>query len=444
MSTRPLPAPSRRDLRGLRVRRGRRGFTLVELMVSLVAGLIVAIGVIGLAKTTTNTFFQQARMAGLEATVRTASDRLKNDLLRISYMGTGNINLDPTCARPAGQVSCSHYVSTNDLQGIHVVPSGSPAATEPLETIAGLTPDLIRIGGNMTTDDMYRGRWSDVASACAGIRLVMNPKADAAVNRLVANGATGVKNTFIPVAGKVFHARVMDSRGCYHYVEVCDAGLDGSGNAWVDIKNDSSSRTILKPGDPASGGDTGTANCGGQFMEEFSISPLQRVDWFISKNPNAADTRLDPDPQIEPADQKYNLYRQFVDASGTVVGSPELVAEYAIDLKFGLVMQDVNNAVTVFDIDDPTTTEIANATKNASATTVGTLGPQNVKAVRFRVTVRGPLEEDRAGITSVLPTYPLRYCLDPTAGSVTACKHFTRTRMIVSEVALINQARMFY
>jgi prepilin-type N-terminal cleavage/methylation domain-containing protein len=443
MSTRLLHARPRR-------RPNRRGFTLVELMVSLVAGLIVAIGVLGLAKQTTATFFRQARLASLEATVRTASERLKNDLLRISYMGTGNINLDPTCARLAGEVSCSHYDSTKNLQGIHVVPSGSPATTEPLETLAGLTPDLIRIGGNMTTDDMYRGRWSDVAGSCAGIRLVMNPKADAAVNRLVANGAVAVQRAFIPVSGKVFHARVMDPRGCYHFVEVCDAGMDGSGNAWVDIKNDSSSRTILKPGDPASGGDTGTANCGGQFMEEFSISPLQRVDWFIGKNPNPGDTRLDPDPQIEPANQKYNLYRQFVDDSGTVVGSPELVAEYAIDLKFGLVLQDLNNVVTVYDIDDPLPAEIATATKDASGTAADTLGPQSVKAVRFRVTVRAPLPEESAGqvspvtLGSVLPTYPLQYCIDPTAGNMADCKLRTRTRMIISEVALINQARMFY
>ena len=70
-----------------------RGFTLVELMVSLVAGLIVTIAVVGLARAATTTFFEAARISTVEANVRTAAERLRQDLSRASYMSTGNIKL---------------------------------------------------------------------------------------------------------------------------------------------------------------------------------------------------------------------------------------------------------------------------------------------------------------------------------------------------------------
>ena len=70
-----------------------RGFTLVELMVSLIAGLIVAMAVVAPARTATNTFYDAVRVLTTEAAVRVASERLRGDLLRAGFMTTGNIKL---------------------------------------------------------------------------------------------------------------------------------------------------------------------------------------------------------------------------------------------------------------------------------------------------------------------------------------------------------------
>src|SRR5205823_2689367 len=75
---------SRECLSRMMRERSDQGFTLVELMVSLVAGLIVTIAVVGLARAATTTFFEAARIASVESTVRNASERLRQDLARSS------------------------------------------------------------------------------------------------------------------------------------------------------------------------------------------------------------------------------------------------------------------------------------------------------------------------------------------------------------------------
>ena len=82
-----------------------RAFTLIELMISLVMGLIVALAAVALAKSSTTTFHEQARMSGVEMTLRSASERLRADLLKASYMSTPNIQLDTTIARIPGHRS---------------------------------------------------------------------------------------------------------------------------------------------------------------------------------------------------------------------------------------------------------------------------------------------------------------------------------------------------
>ena len=86
----------------MRRARAQEGFTLIELTVSLVAGLIVALGIVGLSRDATHTFHEEMRSSVAEANLRTAVDRLRADLSRAGYMSTGNVALDPMVARPPG------------------------------------------------------------------------------------------------------------------------------------------------------------------------------------------------------------------------------------------------------------------------------------------------------------------------------------------------------
>lgn len=458
-----------------RRRRRAHGFTLVELMVSLVAGVIIAIAVVGLAKAATTSFHEQVRLTTVEQSVRNAANRLRYDLTKVSFMGTGNIKLATgvgsaypipyghrVAVNGVGEAALRYGTKTQNLQGIRIQVSGSKAATESplgLATNNGLSPDTITITGNLTTDDQYLGMWVEGAGSCGGGQVVLRAAADPANARLINGNAQNVRNAFVPADNHEFLARVVDEAGCQHFVVVNRADAlqvndPINARATIDLCNGNDNTSVLRahlpdPADTRLAGPKGVG-CGVDPIGSVRISPLHRVRWYLAKN---TDPLLDPPPTLGGAEAMFMLYRGFEDASGTLV--PELtqvVAEYAVDMKFGIVVDDSSQPpplnVRVFDLDSdnaPSGGPIDQWTMPASATISGPgqPGPQRVRSVKFRVATRSALP-DRTANLALLPGTPwiTRYCLESAAPA--SCTKFARVRSIVSEVALINQARMAY
>lgn len=458
------------------------GFTLVELMVSLVAGLIVAIAVVALARTSTLAFHEQARLMQTQQSLRSAADRLRNDLTRVSFMGTGNGKLgcfDAQCSAggplgiPMGNkiayVPGSNplrYPGSNTLQGIRILVRGSEAGTNGIgnSTANGLQPDAIELMGNFTTDDSYVGTITGNGS-CGGPQVRLSALADPATARLL-NGAPDqttaaahVRNAFTPVNGVRFFARVVDKRGCQHYVHVQDATASAANMGIVDICPDSAGLSLIEAGKPVADNGTGVPTCGwGGFGEEVTISPLHRVRWYIGPNIHP---RINPLAGVDPPAAQFALYREMLSGTGEPLPPPpagtlpQIVAEYAVDLKFGIVVEDYApppNNIRVFEMDTDTGNgAIATWTQAANATNYGLPGPQRVRAVRFRISTRAAMPDRKSPLgngTSVTGPYLLRYCVDPNRGcppgDPAAPPNYARVRTITSEVALINQARMNY
>ena len=107
------------------------GFTMIELTVALLAGLIVATGIVALSREATNTFHEEARSSAAEAALRGAIDRLRADIQRAGFMSTGNITLDPMIAKAPGQpnVVGNAVKLLPHLQSIHMVSQGSTDTT---------------------------------------------------------------------------------------------------------------------------------------------------------------------------------------------------------------------------------------------------------------------------------------------------------------------------
>ena len=448
-------------------RDGDRGFTLVELMVSLVAGLIVTIAVVGLARAATTTFFEAARISSVEASVRTASERLRQDLARASYMSTGNIKLardqaggvplghrigvpDPTAPSVNGG---SRYAALNDLAGIHVIVGGSGnnaaavsgAGTDGPNALSannGLNPDAIILGGNYTTNDSYQGTFSVTGGSCPGNQsIALNAAGDAAVRRLVntADPLASTRAAFTPVPGKRFAARVVDAKGCQHFVVVCAVTATATG-ALISLESDSA-------GNPAVmlSGAANHTNCGATNAEPVTINPVQRVRWYVGPN---TDATLDPATGVEPATNKFNLYRDLIDAEPIPTPRPEtrqIVAEYAADLKSGLAVADAANALQVYDMDTDAGGGGGNIdlyTQLPVTTTAGGPGPQRVRSVRFRIATRAAVPDRNSGLVIGPAPYLTRYCVQNQPAAT--CKSFARVRTVVSEVALMNQIGMTY
>jgi prepilin-type N-terminal cleavage/methylation domain-containing protein len=459
-----------------RRRRLNRGFTLVELMISLVMGLIVSLAAVALARTATTAFHESARSSITEMSVRTGSERLRQDLMRVSYMMTGNIVWDPRVAKIVNTGATSRVrVSPqfDALQGLRIMVGGSKTL-DGANNLAGtlnvsaknfVDPDAIYIMGNMSTDDAYAGQIT-TAAVCSGNGQIvrLDPAADAAVYGLLGGdaGSSTQKNleaAFVPVPGRMFFAQIIDSVGCAHYAPVCAVSVDANNIISVSLLDVNGQRPVLyshtAAGDAERAGLEG--NCGSAENGPVVISPIQRIRWQLKTAVgNAA-----ADPNLEPADHKFDLIRQLVDYDGNDAGPAETVAEYAVDLKFGITSVHgganlLSNPAAVpaevvneMDLNGPqitAATQAALTTNNLAGAT--NVGPQHTRAIRFRLATRGSMLDREADVLvgptarSAANPYMSRYCLEN--APLATCRKWARVRTVVSEVTLQNQARMFF
>src|SRR4051812_49157588 len=80
---------------------GSAGFTLVELMVSMLGGLFVSMSVFAVAKHSSGFSMEQARIADATLQNVVAFERLKSDLSRAGFLSSPNVVKDPAVCRGA-------------------------------------------------------------------------------------------------------------------------------------------------------------------------------------------------------------------------------------------------------------------------------------------------------------------------------------------------------
>lgn len=450
----------------------RRGFTLTELMVSLVMGLIVSLAAVGLSRTATTVFHEQARSSTTEMSLRVAADRLRQDLMRTSYMSTGNIALDPKVARLVSALgdpaATARYAELVNLRGINVdVNMAQAGGIPPSITANGIKPDAIELVGNFTTDDAYSGTIASGAGVpsgrgpgCANAQTItLDPSGDAATFNLGGGDAgtddsllASARAAFMPAAdGRPFLAQVTDAIGCNHYVPVCDVNLGpknsyGATTLQVMVAGSASTRAVLYSNSGAEQGPV-AFNCGSSEGGRVMIAPISRVRWRLRQALTTDADPIRPTADIEQPTSKVDLVREVLDFNGGVAFT-EIVAEYAVDLKFGIVVDDPTAGTgaarqKVFELDTDTGNgNIDKTTSPLSSDSIvkGKLGPQDVRSVRFRIAVRTSVADREADLPLGAGPIRARYCVDDPA----SCKRWARVRTVTSEVALTNQAGMTY
>jgi len=494
-------------------RRSGAGFTLVELMIAMVAGLMVAMAVMGVSKEATNTFHEEVRVAGAEMALRVAMERLRQDLQRAAFMSTGNIVGDPVIARraqatAAGSVGNLSNVSNPpaamlQLSGIALHPGGSSVAADSTSlsvpggttvmvkdqlTNNGLSPDSIDIGGNFSSSDEYVAAVLWTASLCAAgpeISLQMNTPAAWRI-RNATDPVAALQAAFHPGGNpnSKFFLRLTDPSGRYQYLvgaagtaaTVYSAGTTPSASVCLDA-----SSTILKASD--TGGLGGVAGFGAGWVV---VNPVEIVRWDI-QNLASVSTALSTAGVTGPsytygatsADASdFVLTRSYVDTtttttttggtttstttSGTDPWTTEVVADYAVDLKFGLTIDTWNDGktCTVFPCPvtaapygtvQPLVSVAMGSTTNSSyfsqstTTYVPTVGPQRIRNVQARIAIRSQFA-DRVVSLAVPATsstgYLYRYQIPttPVAGAMA----YARVRENTTDVSLPNQARFYW
>ena len=325
-----------------RQRNGSRGFTLIEISVALVAGLVVGLAVVGLSKEATNTFHEEMRSSAAEMGLRTAVERLRSDLARAAYMSTPNIAGDPNLA--IGYTPPAAFPQIGRLTGVRSYWGGSSLASNLTGVVApvlqgtddflagisaaqgaaGILPDAIDISGNLTSpDSFFAGVGTGAGTCTGGVQLnleVTSPATLAILATLPAatGPAAALKAVFLPAGMTTGVARIVDDKNRSQYVVVCAVAATAT-SATVDV-----------------GPVLGIA---GFATGRLTINPVTTVRWRIA--PTEATYAALNNP-ADPA--RFDLYRGYVDAAGAdVVGSQELIAEYAIDLKFGWTYDSGNS-----------------------------------------------------------------------------------------------------
>jgi prepilin-type N-terminal cleavage/methylation domain-containing protein len=438
----------------LRGRHGQEGFTLIELTVALVAGLIVAMGIVGLSKEATRTFHEEVRNSAAEATLRTAMDRLRADLQRAGYMSTGNIVADTRIARPPAAVSNiaqlnTAWVGILRLAGIHLF-SGGSATNTPLsaqQPSPGLSPDAIEIGGNMTSAEQFEIQTISTVGTCARLTLSATAPAMYRINAVGPSAsATELSNVFQPFTGHQYIVRILDDTGRSQYRPTCPETTPTSGAGitppYVDV--DINGGPILSPQDTNSLGGVTNIPAGRAW-----VNPVQVVRWEItnaSLEPLQYQNALTMQSLSKSQDpSKYDLVRSYVDALGVVVpDTTEIIAEYAVDLEFAFSVESGNPLQPVpatLAFDDPKNQSNADNVKTVPATQ-----PQRIRIVRARVATR-TAQADRTVnvlVNNYSPqAFMYRYCITSTGCATAGPLQWARVRTMTAEVSIPNQSGIF-
>jgi type II secretory pathway pseudopilin PulG len=454
---------------------GRAGFTLVELTVALVAGLIVAMGIVGLSRSATATFHEEMRNAAAEASLRSAMDRLRADLARAGYMSTGNIQYDTAIARAPTDPNNVQGISANmggllRLAAVQLSDGGS--VTQNVLSLSAnqnpaLAPDYIEIGGNMTTSDQFEVAVVQPPSGnCQRILLVPTSPA---MYRLNAVGATAapdeLRAVFQPVPKGMstqFIVRIVDDAGRTQYLATCPenvtAGfttLTGAPQPYPYVDIDSTNTPIRT----AQSTNT-VSSLSGYAAGRALINPVQIVRWEIT-GPGGKDAEpaqyvnalnnlpLQPGT-ADPA--KYDLMRTFVDATGALVPqTSEIIAEYAVDLDFAFTVDagtsSLAPALTTFGFDDAKTNYLW--AQDVSKVPSPLQGPQRIRAIRARLVTRAA-QPDRSANIPVTQNNPneeflYRYCVVAPCPTVPdRILRWARTRTMTAEVSTPNLSRNYY
>lgn len=126
-----------------RKRRSRAGFTLLELMVALVAGLTAITSIYFVGAASSRHFHEQQRIAQTQMSLRMAMEQLRRDIQRAGYLGTPNSQRETGCLTPPNQVQAVNYVRLGT------------GGLLPNQAENGAGADTLILTGNYATGDSY-------------------------------------------------------------------------------------------------------------------------------------------------------------------------------------------------------------------------------------------------------------------------------------------------
>ncbi|WP_437299074.1 PilW family protein [Sorangium sp. So ce426] len=450
---------SRRTTRPRARASGQRAFTLVELLVAMAAGLVVSLAAFLLSKNATRFFQNEARASASHLAATLGMNRLTADLQRAAYLSSPNILQDPeVCQVPASPAGLKR------LAGISILPQGSVDlhGSELDQSVAnGLNPDSIIIGGSLNSTELFEFR--KISDETGDWVVELNPNSSA-VQRTLARAQGGGQSLTQIFAPRRFLRIMVRGQEKFLYGVIDQVNV---------IDNPPTQIHITLKADPGLPTLVGLADCGvtpgGSTGDGGWVNVVSRVRYDIRSLVNkgtAYDALVAPistDLGTLTGDNgRTELVRVELDEEDQEIpGTLELIAEYAVDLKFGI---SVAQESTVPGVTNPQITRYPiMATDNAlvygtaAAIDVGPPGtPQRVRSVQVRLSTRTRAPDRDVALTA--PGDPdgmgpdgrrLRFLIPGIAAGANTYGNtapsgsppvYARMRTLYADIALPNQA----
>jgi type II secretory pathway pseudopilin PulG len=419
----------------LRRQRRLRAFTLVELMVALTGGLFVSIVVFAMARQGTRFYQQESRIAEATLAATLGMQRLRADIGRAGYMASASINTDPSLC--TDRSTLTGFLQLQKLQSLNVVQDKAIAANTDL-TSKSIVPDQIILAGAYQSADRFIAGYLPPPSAQpnADISIPLQPNIGALVRyRYSAGNATTQAALLRALFPPDRVLRLVNQYGKVAYGIIRDTATNGGptnnlpaiilkGTPAIPLRGDASNVCVFA----GVGVEVNVVNFIRYRIADLRLDPLLKSQYGLlyrsAANPwdihrtELVREELDPSTGAP--------VTQLDTGTGTqVTVLPEIVAEYAVDLKFEVTAIDTTAAAPKLQ-----TTPLAG---NVYAITMNdaTGTPQRVRSVRARLSVRSR-EADRS---ADIPGTGL-YRLGITASDGRTA--YARVRTLQADIAIPN------
>lgn len=400
-----------------------RGFTLVELLIAIAAGSLVATAAVLLSKNAVRLFQEESRMSYAQVAVANGLSRLGADLEHAGRNTTKNPRTDTRV--------CSTGVTTwpigmQRLQPVHI----ELLANLPQNTGNAIRNERITIAGDLDSGDNWV--MNSTLPGATGTTIVLQPQSRA-VRRLSAlnqNGDITPRLNEIFKAGRILHIEGPISD---YYGQI--RGFSVTGSPIVDSISVALETTPQVPMQPQS-----LLPCAIKgFGSGFPVHVISRVRYEVKSvvNDTAFAEYIQPLNPVTGDDIRTELIRTELAPNDTVIpGSSELITEYAVGMRFGLTALAITSqpdapVLERFPITDPTPN--ANVFTVAGPADVVASRPDAIRSVQVRLSVRSRAP-DRPTTLPGQAGKPYRFFIST---AKTADK-FARMRNLEREFNLIN------
>lgn len=400
-----------------------RGFTLVELMVAIAAGSLVATAAVLLSKNAVRLFQEESRMSYAQVAVANGMSRIGLDIEHAGRNSTKNPRNDP---RLCFLGIDDWPVGMRRLAPVHIENLGD------LPQNAGndIRNERITIAGDMDSGDNWV--MNSTLPGATGSTIVLQPQSRS-VRRLSAmmqDGDITPRLQEIFKTGRILHIEGPTSD---YYGRI--RGFAATGGVMIDSISVALETTPTVPMQPQS-----LLPCAIKgFGSGFPVHVISRIRYEVRpvvNDPQFADY-VQPLNPVTGDDTRTELIRSELLPDDTIMpGSEELITEFALGMRFGLTALSItsqpdNPILERFPITDPTANPtiftIAGAADDAASR------PEAIRAVQVRLSTRSRAPDRPTGLPGQAGR-PYRFFISTAKGA----DRFARVRTLEREFNLLN------